>query len=139
MNTCTIYNPLYCRSPWRAPCYSPPCSPCHSPGHSPRNSPYGPVSPPCSPFFVPCVPPCVASCAPCDCLLLSKEKDCLITQLKSHIFDLEQRAKDYDCLNVKYQSLQNDYNCLHEVNLKTECSHKFNDKAFNKRIADQIC
>jgi hypothetical protein len=38
----------------------------------------------------------------------SADKDILISQLKAHIFELEQHEKNYDNLNHKYRSVQNE-------------------------------
>ena len=44
----------------------------------------------------------------------SKEKDMLISQLKSKIFELELHEKDYDVLNERYKQLQIDFASLND-------------------------
>jgi hypothetical protein len=43
-----------------------------------------------------------------DVKLDNADKDILISQLKAHIFELEQHNKNYDNLNQKYRGLQNE-------------------------------
>ena len=44
-----------------------------------------------------------------DLKLDQADKDILISQLKAHIFELEQHDKNFDGLNSKYRALQNEY------------------------------
>jgi len=71
-----------------------------------------------------------------DAKIESKEKDMLISQLKAHIFELEQHEKDYDCLNQKYRQLQNDCSLLNEAKIRLEYDLKQKDECFNKQICD---
>ena len=66
----------------------------------------------------------------------SKEKDMLISQLKAHIFELEQHEKDYDSLNQHYKQLQNDYSLLNEAKIRLEYELKQKDDNFNKTMCD---
>jgi chromosome segregation ATPase len=66
----------------------------------------------------------------------SKEKDMLISQLKAHIFELEQHDKDYDTLNHKYRQLQNDCTLLNEAKLRLEYELRQKDENYNKQICD---
>jgi hypothetical protein len=71
-----------------------------------------------------------------DAKIESKEKDMLISQLKAHIFELEQHEKDYDCLNQKYRQLQNDCSLLNEAKIRLEYDLKQKDEYCNKQICD---
>ena len=66
----------------------------------------------------------------------SPEKDNLISQLKSQIFDLEQNEKNYSNLQVKYKSLANENSILNEEKLRLEYELKQKTEASNKIIAD---
>ena len=82
---------------------------------------------------------CSSSHSPCDMecyddIRMSKEKDKLISQLKTHIFELELREKDYNMLNERCIQLQNDIAVLNECKLKLECEKKIKDGNFNKNI-----
>ena len=71
-----------------------------------------------------------------DLKIESKEKDMLISQLKAHIFELEQHEKDYDCLNSKYRQLQNDCSLINEAKIRLEYELKQKDECYNKQICD---
>ena len=60
----------------------------------------------------------------------------LISQLKAHIFELEQHDKDYDTLNHKYRQLQNDCTLLNEAKLRLEYELRQKDENYNKQICD---
>ena len=60
----------------------------------------------------------------------------LISQLKAHIFELEQHDKDYDTLNQKYRQLQNDCTLLNESKLRLEYELRQKDENYNKQICD---
>ena len=60
----------------------------------------------------------------------------LISQLKAHIFELEQHDKDYDTLNHKYRQLQNDCSLLNEAKLRLEYELRQKDENYNKQICD---
>ena len=53
-----------------------------------------------------------------------KEKDMLISQLKAHIFELEQRDRDYEELNKKFRKIQNENILLNETKMQLEYSLK---------------
>ena len=82
-------------------------------------------------------------CIPCrtgyENRIESKEKDMLISQLKAHIFELEQHEKDYDSLNHNYKQLQNDYSLLNEAKVRLEYDLKQKDDDFNKRMCELRC
>lgn len=44
------------------------------------------------------------------------EKDYIISQLKSQVFELEQNEKNFNSLNIKVKSLNNELNLLSEEN-----------------------
>jgi hypothetical protein len=44
-----------------------------------------------------------------DVKIDSSDKDILISQLKAQIFELEQNDKNFQGLNQKFRSLQNEY------------------------------
>ena len=49
-----------------------------------------------------------------------KDRDNIITQLKSQIFDLEQNAKDYNTLQTKCKQLVNEASYLNEEKIRLE-------------------
>ena len=71
-----------------------------------------------------------------DVKVESKEKDMLISQLKAHIFELEQHEKDYDGLNQKFRKLQNDCSLLNEAKIRLEYELRQKDENYNKQICD---
>ena len=71
-----------------------------------------------------------------DVKVESKEKDMLISQLKAHIFELEQHEKDYDGLSQKFRKLQNDCSLLNEAKLRLEYELRQKDENYNKQICD---
>lgn len=60
----------------------------------------------------------------------------LISQLKAHIFELEQHGKDYDTLNQKFRQLQNDNSLLNEAKIRLEYEIRQKDENYNKQICD---
>jgi chromosome segregation ATPase len=60
----------------------------------------------------------------------------LISQLKAHIFELEQHEKDYDNLNQKFRSIQNECSLLSEEKLRLEYELKQRTECLNKQILD---
>jgi citron Rho-interacting kinase len=66
----------------------------------------------------------------------NKEKDMLISQLKAHIFELEQHEKDYDNLNHKFRSLQNDAAILNEEKLRLEYELRQRTENLSKTVGD---
>jgi chromosome segregation ATPase len=66
----------------------------------------------------------------------SKEKDMLISQLKAHIFELEQHEKDYDNLNQKFRNLQNECSLLNQEKLRLEYEIKQRSESQNKQNLD---
>ena len=68
-----------------------------------------------------------------------KEKDMLISQLKSKIFELELHEKDYDVLNERYKQLQIDFAALNDSKHLLECEKEKRDEEYNKLIGDLQC
>jgi chromosome segregation ATPase len=60
----------------------------------------------------------------------------LISQLKAHIFELEQHEKDYDNLNQKFRNLQNECSLLNQEKLRLEYEIKQRSESQNKQIID---
>ena len=60
----------------------------------------------------------------------------LISQLKAHIFELNQHEKDYDNLNQKYRQLQNEYSLLNEAKMRLEYELRQREENSNKQIND---
>ena len=60
----------------------------------------------------------------------------LISQLKAHIFELEQHEKDYDTLSQKFRKLQNDCSLLNEAKIRLEYELRQKDENYNKQICD---
>ncbi len=69
-----------------------------------------------------------------DMQIANKEKDMLISQLKAHIFELEQYEKDYDLLSQRFHQLQNDYNILKDAKMHLEYDLKQREDAYNQRL-----
>lgn len=57
----------------------------------------------------------------------------LISQLKAHIFELEQHEKDYDNLNQKFRNLQNECSLLNQEKLRLEYELKQRSESQNKQ------
>ena len=68
-----------------------------------------------------------------------KEKDKLISQLKSKIFELELHQKDYDTLNERYNQLQKEFSDLNDCKNLLECEKNKRDGEFNKHINELQC
>lgn len=64
------------------------------------------------------------------------EKDSLISNLRKQIFELEQNEKNYNNLNAKYRSLQNDFNVACEDKLRQEYEFKQRLDSANKQISE---
>ena len=60
----------------------------------------------------------------------------LISQLKAHIFELEQHEKDYDNLNQKFRNLQNECSLLNQEKLRLEYEIKQRTESQNKQNLD---
>jgi len=60
----------------------------------------------------------------------------LISQLKAHIFELEQHEKDYDNLNQKFRNLQNECSLLNQEKLRLEYEIKQRSESQYKQILD---
>jgi chromosome segregation ATPase len=60
----------------------------------------------------------------------------LISQLKAHIFELEQHDKDYDNLNQKFRNLQNECSLLNQEKLRLEYELKQRTDSQHKQILE---
>ena len=69
----------------------------------------------------------------------SKDKDLLISQLKSKIFELELHEKDYDILNERYKQLQMDFAALNDSKHLLECEKAEREEEYNKIVDDLQC
>ena len=65
-----------------------------------------------------------------------KDRDNIITQLKSQIFDLEQNAKDYNTLQTKCKQLVNEASYLNEEKIRLEYELKQKTQNSNKIISE---
>ena len=63
-------------------------------------------------------------------------KDQKISQLRSKIYDLKQREKDYDSLNQRYKQLLNDFSILNEAKIRLEYEIRQRENEYNRRISD---
>jgi chromosome segregation ATPase len=74
-----------------------------------------------------------------DVKIENKEKDILISQLKAHIFEMQQREKDFDNMKEEFCQLQNEYTCLNDNKIRIECELKEKEDCYNKQISDLTC
>ena len=74
-----------------------------------------------------------------DVKIENKEKDILISQLKAHIFEMQQREKDFDNLKEQFCQLQNENTCLNDNKIRIECELKEKEDCYNKQISDLTC
>ena len=63
-------------------------------------------------------------------------KDQKISQLRSKVYDLKQRQKDYDSLDKRYKQLLNDFSVLNEAKLRVEYEIKQRESEYNRRIKE---
>ena len=78
--------------------------------------------------------PCINGCYNVVCEI--SEKDKLISQLKSHIFELELREKDYNILNERYNQLLCEISKLNDCKLQLECEKKIREEKYNKTLCE---
>ena len=71
-----------------------------------------------------------------DIRVNSPEKDLVISQLKSQIFELEQNEKNFSSLHNKFRSLQSDYTLLSQEKLRLEYDLKQRTDSLNKQVAE---
>lgn len=64
------------------------------------------------------------------------EKDLIISQLKSQVFELEQNEKNFNNLNLRVRSLQSEANILSEEKLRLEYELKQKTESTDKLILD---
>ena len=64
------------------------------------------------------------------------EKDYIISQLKSQVFELEQNEKNFNSLNIKVKSLNNELNLLSEEKLRLEYEIKQRTEMYEKQVID---
>ena len=69
----------------------------------------------------------------------SKEKDMIISHLKSKIFELELHEKNYDILNERYKQLQMDFAALNDSKHLLECEKAQREEEYNKIVGDLQC
>ena len=69
----------------------------------------------------------------------NNDKDILISQLKSKIFELELHEKDYDILNERYKQLQMDLAALNDSKHLLECEKAEREEEYNKIVDDLQC
>ena len=62
--------------------------------------------------------------------------DSTITNLKTHLFDLEQQEKDYNALSQKLAQLKKDFSILNNLKNKLDQELKQKDESYNQRIAN---
>ena len=75
---------------------------------------------------------CCNGCYNINCEITEQDK--LISQLKTHLFDLELREKDYNILNERYNQLLHDVAQLNDCKLQLECEKQLRDEKFNKSL-----
>jgi len=68
-----------------------------------------------------------------------KEKDMLISQLKSKIFELELHQKDYDVLNERFKQLKIDFASLNDSKNLLELEKDKREEEYNRVIGDLQC
>ena len=66
--------------------------------------------------------------------LNSPEKELLISQLKTQVFEYEQNEKNFNGLQGKFRNLQNEYTLLSEEKLRLEYELKQKSESANKTI-----
>ena len=69
----------------------------------------------------------------------SKEKDMLISQLKSKIFELELHEKDYDVLNERFKQLKIDFAALNDNKNLLEREKDKREAEYNRIIGELQC
>ena len=68
-----------------------------------------------------------------------KEKDVLISQLKSKIFERELHQKDYDVLNERFKQLKIDFASLNDSKNLLELEKDKREEEYNRIIGDLQC
>ena len=68
-------------------------------------------------------------------LMESNKKDLIISNQKTHIYQLEQREKDIDNLNKKFNDLQKDFNDVNDYKTRLEYEIKKKDNNYNTDIS----
>lgn len=66
----------------------------------------------------------------------NKEKDLLISHLKSKLFQLDQGAKNYSDLLAKYRQLENEFQLMSEAKLRLEYELRQKNETTNKILSD---
>ena len=64
----------------------------------------------------------------------SNEKDMLISNLKSKIFQLDENEKAYCDLLNKFKKLQNEFQLMNEAKMRLEYELKQKSESFNKNL-----
>ena len=68
----------------------------------------------------------------------SNEKDMLISNLKSKIFQLDENEKAYCDLLNKFKNLQNEFQLMNEAKMRLEYELKQKSESYNKNL-DELC
>ena len=68
-------------------------------------------------------------------LMESNKKDLIISNQKTHIYQLEQREKDIDNLNRKFKNLQKDFNEVNDYKTRLEYEIKKKDNNYNTDLS----
>lgn len=75
----------------------------------------------------------------CNRSQINKEKDILISQLKSKIFELELHQKDFDLLNDRYKQLQNEIAVLNECKNHLQYEKQQKSEELNQIMGELQC
>ena len=68
-------------------------------------------------------------------LFENNEKDLIISKQKTRIYELEQKEKDIENLNKKYNDLEKDYNYINDYKNRLELEIKRKDNSFNNDLS----
>ena len=68
-------------------------------------------------------------------LFENNEKDLIISKQKTRIYELEQKEKDIENLNKKYNDLEKDYNDINDYKNRLELEIKRKDNSFNNDLS----
>ena len=77
---------------------------------------------------------CCNGCYNINCEITEQDK--LISQLKTHLFDLELREKDYNILNERYNQLLNEIAKLNDCKIQLECEKQLRDEKYSKGLCE---
>ena len=77
---------------------------------------------------------CCNGCYNINCEITEQDK--LISQLKTHLFDLELREKDYNILNERYNQLLNEIAKLNDCKIQLEYEKQLRDEKYSKGLCE---